>query len=228
MKIEKSPIIITGCARSGTSLIAGAINICGAFGGVMDGPTEYNEKGMFENTHIKERIEKTHLRLIGADPRCQNPLPSTKNMSIPSDWKERVDGTMVKEGYVKGPWFYKSAKACLLWPVWHYAYPKAKWVIVRRRSADIAQSCLDTAFMNAYDNYADWIKWINRHEERWVEMMNAGANVKVIWPERVVHGDYEQIYEVVEWLGLRWKSKEVMDHIEPKLWKSREKAGIKQ
>ena len=34
----KDPILITGCARSGTSMIAGVINICGAFGGDMAGP----------------------------------------------------------------------------------------------------------------------------------------------------------------------------------------------
>ena len=42
----KNPIIITGCARSGTSLTAGVINICGAGGGEMSGATIYNKKGM--------------------------------------------------------------------------------------------------------------------------------------------------------------------------------------
>ena len=58
-------------------------------------------------------------------------------------------------------------------------------------------------------------------------MIHAGLNVKVIWPERMVKGNYEQIYEVIEWLGLSWKGKEVMDFIEPKLWKAKQKMGIK-
>ena len=43
----KEPILITGCARSGTSMVAGIINMSGAFGGVMAGPNKNNQKGNF-------------------------------------------------------------------------------------------------------------------------------------------------------------------------------------
>lgn len=221
-----SPILVTGCARSGTSLIAGIINICGAFGGDMRSGNKFNEKGLFENSAI-QALDKEYLRSIGMDPKGQNPLPNTHTLPIPADWKDRVEGAILKEGYASGPWFYKGARTCLTWPVWDYAFPGAKWVIVRRRSADIASSCLKTSFMNAYSTYEDWIKWINHHEDCFVEMIKAGLNVKVVWPERMVKGNYEQVYELIEWLGLTWKSKEVMDFIEPRLWKSKVKQGIK-
>lgn len=171
-------------------------------------------------------MEKGYLRSINMDPKGQNPLPNTSNMTIPTDWREKIEQMIIEDGYQKGPWFYKGAKACLIWPVWHYAFPNAKWVIVRRRSADIATSCLKTAFMNAYSTHEDWIKWVNHHEKCFVEMIQAGLNVKVIWPERMVKGNYEQVYELIEWLGLDWKSKEVMDFIEPKLWHSKLKQNI--
>ena len=223
---ERSPIIITGCARSGTSMVAGIINICGAFGGDMYGPNKSNQKGMFENKAIREGLVKPFLRNIGADPKGQSPLPDVFNLAIPSHWKNSVNEIMVREGYKDGAWFYKDAKACLMWPVWNYAYPNAKWIIVRRRSADIAQSCLQTAFMNAYPDYEGWIKWINQHEERFVEMIKAGLNVKVVWPERMVRDNYEQMYETIEWLGLNWAGKEVIDFIEPQLWKAKQKLKL--
>ena len=223
LELEKSPIIITGAARSGTSLIAGVINICGAFGGELYGATAYNKKGMFENPTIRERIGKEYLRSIGMDPKGQLPLPDTSSLQIPSDWRSKVEEVMIKEGYKKGPWFYKGATCCLIWPVWHYAFPNAKWIIVRRRSADIATSCLSTAFMNKYRTHDGWIGWIRHHEAKFVEMIQAGLNVKVVWPERMVKANYEQMNETIEWLGLTWKQKEVMDFIEPKLWKSRKK-----
>ena len=226
MEIERSPILITGCARSGTSMVAGIINMCGAFGGKMFGPNKWNQKGMFENMYIRDQIEKPYLRSIDVDPLGQNPLPETEHLMLPNNWKKQVHEVMIKEGYKDGPWFYKGAKACLIWPVWNYAFPNAKWIIVRRRSADIATSCLKTAFMRAYTEYEDWIKWVNAHEKKWVEMVNAGLNMKIVWPERVIRGDYEQFYEVVEWAGLKWKPKEVMDFIEPKLWKAQQKAGV--
>jgi len=40
-----SPILVVGAARSGTSLVAGIINMSGAFGGVMAGPQKSNQKG---------------------------------------------------------------------------------------------------------------------------------------------------------------------------------------
>lgn len=225
-KIQKAPILVTGCARSGAGMIAGALSICGAFGGALFGTPAINKKGVFENGQIQE-FEKGYLRTIGLDPSGQNPIAVTNELSIPTNWKAQVENIMLSQGYSNGSWFYKSAKACQIWPIWDYAFPDAKWIIVRRRSVDIADSCLGTGYMNKYSTFEDWIKWIQLHEEKFVEMIQAGLNVKQIWPERMVWGNYEQLYEVVEWLGLPWKGQEIMDFIEPKLWKSKQKAGIK-
>lgn len=227
-KIEQSPILITGCARSGTSMVAGAIHRCGAFGGVLTGATKYNQKGQHENAYIRDNVEKKYLNVLGLDPLGQTPLlDHTSTIYIPNKWREWIEDTMIREGYKSGPWYYKGAKACQIWPVWNNAFPNAKWVIVRRRSVDIVDSCLETSFMYKRQTEEEWMDWIHYHEQRFVEMIQAGLNVKQIWPERMVHGNYEQLYEVIEWLGLSWKSQEVMNWIEPKLWKARKKAGIK-
>ena len=226
LEIEQSPILITGCARSGTSLIAGIISICGSFGGNFRGGTKSNQKGMFENAVIQQ-IDKEYLKSIGMDPKGQDPLPNTSNLTIPSDWKQQIERVMLEEGYKKGSWFYKGARNCLTWPVWNYAYPNAKWIIVRRRSLDIVDSCLNTGFMDRYNTEEGWMKWIHHHEEKFVEMIQAGLNVKQIWPERLIKSDYEQLYELIEWLGLPWKSQKVIEFIEPKLWKSKIKAGMR-
>lgn len=223
MKIEKSPILITGAARSGTSLISGVINICGGFGGSMFGPNGNNAKGMFENIKIREKVDKGYLRSINMDPRGQFPLPDTDTLPIPADWRKQVESIILDEGYEGGEWFYKGARSCLFWPVWNYAYPNAKWVIVRRRTADIASSCLSTGFMSYYSEYDGWVKWVNHHEEKFVEMIQSGLNVKQIWPERMIRGDYEQLHELIEWLGLTWREQEVIDFISPKLWKQKKK-----
>lgn len=229
-----APILITGCARSGTSMVAGVINLCGAFGGNMSGPNKNNEKGMFENVHIRNQILKPYLRKLGVDALGQYPLPDVTKLSIPSDWQSRIERVIRDEGYSGGSWMYKGAKACLTWPVWNYAFPNAKWIIVRRRTGDIVSSCIKTNFMRAFQrkqfqqavdvtNERDgWLWWVHQHEKRFVEMINEGLNCKIIWPERMVHGDYTQIYEMVEWLGLEWKS-EVLNFIDPKLWHSRQK-----
>lgn len=232
-----APILITGCARSGTSLIAGIINMCGAFGGKMSGPTHNNAKGMFENARIRNEIVKPYLASIGADRLGQFPLPNPESIVIPPNWGKKIEKVMTEEGYTDGPWMYKGAKLCLHWQVWDYAYPNAKWIIVRRKTPDIINSCIRTGFMAAFNNssnqravgasnmYDGWLWWVHQHEARFTEMIVEGLNCKQIWPERMVDGDYSQIKEMLEWLGLEWDS-EILNFIEPKLWKSRQKQKV--
>jgi hypothetical protein len=133
---------------------------------------------------------------------------------------------------------YKGAKMCLHWPVWNYAFPKAKWIIVRRKTSDIINSCTRTKFMRAFvnqgnqravgakDEHDGWLWWVHEHEKRFVEMIQEGLNVKVIWPQRMVDGDYSEIKEMLEWLGLEWTS-EVTEFMEPKLWHARQNKKLK-
>ena len=229
-----APILITGCARSGTSLIAGSINICGAFGGLMSGPNKSNPKGMFENHRIREQVTKPYLRGLGVDPLGQWPLPDLDKLVIPTDWRRQVEQVFLEEGYLSGPWMYKGAKMVLFWPIWHYAFPNARWVIVRRHKQDIVESCIKTGFMRAFGNSQirnsvgviderdGWTWWVEQHLARFREMQDAGLNIKVVWTERMIQGDYQGLYETIEWLGLEWNSK-VLEFIDPKLWKARRK-----
>lgn len=239
MKAMNSPILITGCARSGTSMVAGIINLCGAFGGDMSGPNSHNAKGMFENAYIRNSIVKPYLRGIGADPLGQYPLPDVNDMVIPNNWQNKIEKVMLDQGYTEGAWFYKGAKICLMWPIWHHAFPDAKWIIVRRKPSDIINSCMRTGFMSAFrsvgkqravgakDEWDGWLWWVHQHEQRFAEMMLEGLNIKVVWPERMIERDYRQIQETIDWLGLEWTN-EIFGFIEPKLWKARQKKTIKK
>jgi hypothetical protein len=230
----QSPILITGAARSGTSLIAGMINRCGAWGGKMSGPNLNNKKGMYENSEIRNNVVKPYLREIGVDPMGQFPLPDPHTMNIPNNWRSMIHSVIGRQGYNGGPWFYKGAKMCLMWPVWQHAFPNAKWVIVRRRTGDIVSSCIKTGFMRAFSdelaqrkvnvqNEADgWKWWVHQHENRFIEMITEGLNVQIVWPERLVYGDYTQLMNTIEWLGLKWNP-EALKFVDEKLWKARKK-----
>ncbi len=211
------PILITGIPRSGTSIVAATIGQCGVFIG------EIFKRSMYENCGIKDRIVKPYFERIGKDPNGQFPLPETKDLSIPVDWKKKVEGIILKQGYDKSvPWMFKSTTMGLIWPVWYNAFPNAKWIIVRRRTGDVIQSCLKTGYMSAFSDEQGWLEWVHEYEKRFVEMIEAGVNCKVIWPERMVMRDYEQMKETLEWLGLQWTD-ELKNFIDPLLWTSRKK-----
>ena len=126
----RSPILITGCARSGTSMTAGIIDLCGAFGGYTLGSSKANKKGFFENGEVRENIIKPFLTLCGADPMGQNPLPDVNKLLDVANLDEAIQDIYSRQGYTGGPWYYKGAKLCLIWPAIHKAFPDAKWIII--------------------------------------------------------------------------------------------------
>lgn len=218
----KSPILITGCARSGTSMTAGILDHCGAFGGKTTPATSWNRKGQFENDEIRENIVKPLMRFNGADPLGQNPLPDINHLMKFNGLRKKIESIFQYSGCDHSTqWYYKGAKMCLLWPTWHEAFPKAKWVVVRRKDEDIVYSCLRTAFMKAFKHAEGWQSWVDEHKKRFVEMIDAGLDVHEIWPSKFVGGDFSEIKALVDVLGLEWQEEAVMDFVDPKLWRGK-------
>ena len=213
-----SPIFVTGVERSGSSIIARIISLCGAFTGLT---TE-----MYENIEVKKLLD-TYYELIGADKKGQRPLPDTKKLLILNNWKQKIEDVIIGGKYHReSPWMLKGSRLCQTWPLWYYAFPNAKWVIVRRRTGDIIDSCLKTGYMTAYKDREGWLEWEHAHEKLFVDMIETGVNCKIVWPERMVTGDYQQIFEMVDWLGLCWNNR-VMSVVDPLLWNSKQRDKTK-
>ncbi len=219
----RAPILITGVPRSGTSMTAGVINLCGAFGGITSGPNMYNRKGMFENGKVREKVIKTYLRSCGLDPLGQNPLPAIDDLKPYPNLREKLVAIIKGQGYEEGPWFYKGAKMTLLWPLFHEAFPGARWIIVRRRDEDIINSCFRCGFMKAYTTSEGWQGWIDHHKRQFETMLkHPDMDVLEFWPEELVRGSLFSIKHVIAELGLVWNQEAVLQFVEPKLWRSKD------
>jgi hypothetical protein len=216
-----SPILLTGIQRSGTTIIAKILSMCGASTGEVT--------GMLEHRAIKAYVNE-YYDLIGADK--QFPLPCTTQIPLPGNWVTAIQ--YFGKFDLELPWMFKSSTNCQIWPVWNHAFPNAKWVIVRRRTGDIVSSCMKTAYMAAFKNPQNrdligvsseqegWLWWVHQHEKLFVEMIEAGLNCKIIWPERMANGDYSQIFEMLEWVGLQWNEK-IVETISAMLYNSKQK-----
>jgi hypothetical protein len=220
-----NPIFVTGAQRSGSSIIARIIKSCGVYVG--------RASEMMENDLIGDFVTQYYSN-INADYKGHFPLPNTKEILIPVNWKKKINSKLGIERVAKREdqlWMYKSNRLCQIWPVWNYAFPNAKWIIVRRKTSDIVQSCLKTAYMNAFEDKEiqkligvdssakGWAWWVHEHEKLFVEMIETGLNCKVIWPERMVDGDYSQIIEMLKWLGLEWNDS-IIPTTKKLLWNS--------
>lgn len=207
------PILITGAPRSGKTMIANIMDICGVFTGEVD--------HMMENTHIRDYMERVYLSQQRCDPHGIIEMPDTVSLPIQRGWKERTETVLLDQGYDdRQKWMYKSHGIAPMWPVWQHAFPNARYIIVRRHTDDIVRSCMQTDYIRGYSDEDGWKMMVRRYEERFVEMISEGLDCKVIWPHRMAHGDYAQIYELLEWLGLPWKTK-ILTEIDPKFWKVR-------
>lgn len=201
-------IFITGAARSGTSLTTRIMQAHGCFLG--DRPDRINP--LYENVDVRERVIKPYLKSIGADPLGQNPLPDTDNLTAPPDFRSRVDGFVG----TREPRAYKCAKATLIWPVFHSAYPEAKWIIVRRDKQKIADSCVRTNFMRAYETHREWERWVEEHEKRF-EKMRAELDAIETWPDSYIE-DPASFALVAAHCGLRFSEEAVRKSIDRIKW----------
>lgn len=208
----KSPILITGCPRSGKTMIAEILSMCGVYSGEVN--------NMKENVVINNLI---HEYLKGINEVAEDPQQNILSIPIPGNWKEMIENVILSGDYNNEKWFYKSHLIALTWPIWNYAFSNAKYILVRRRTADVVNSCLSTGYLKHYSDREGWLNMIHKYEERFVQMISEGANVKVIWPERMVNGDYGQIFELMEWLNIPWNSS-ILSKIDPKFGKVRKLA----
>lgn len=213
-------------------MVAGLIDTMGAFGGTLVGAHPLNPKGFFENRHIRQEIVKPYLTSIGADPLGQDPLPDIfavlRSLEVEdADHEVRLrygfTSTMIDEGYEGGPVYYKGAKMCLVWPLWHAAFPKARWIIVRRPTEDIIASCIRTNFMRAHGtDKAAWRGWVKHHEDRFQEMMAPanGLDCREIKSNEVAAGNFSELSGIVRSLGLDWLEDQADRFLVPGAWHS--------
>lgn len=210
-------------------MTAGVIGLCGGLGGDMFGPNKNNKKGMFENKIIREGICKPYLRRINADPMGQFPLPDisvvlndARHEGFVEKWRNIVLcalSSQITES--EAVWFYKGAKMCLFWPLWHAAFPEAYWILVQRSESELIRSCMRTSFMRAHRTQEGWAEWVKEHKRRFSEMKNSGMNLKEVWPEKVVDGNLQEFRDMINWLDMEFKEEEIRSFIDPHLWRSR-------
>lgn len=221
------PIFITGCPRSGTSIIANIIHLHGVYSGdVHKDPTPWNATGMYENPRIRNKVAKEYLRSIGADPLGQNPLPDRRQkIELDPDFKEKVLGILSSEGWDgERQWYLKEAKMALMWEQWAWAFPDAQWVLVRRNINDIVTSCMKTPFMSRRKKVTDWRAWVQYHYKRFAEM-KSDLDVVEVWPDKLRKADFTEISKALIHLELKRPSSQqiVMDVFNGNHWHHTEK-----
>jgi len=216
-----TPIFVLGLPRSGTSMIAGSLGICGAWTGstVPGGGTE-NPKGFFEHASIREHVIKKILKDLGYDPLGVRKLPPVDLQIEVSGLTGIIKTIIEKDGYKNDkPWLLKDAKLTLLWPMFKKAFPDATWLVVKRDEEGFINSCLRTSFMKHHSQDRDfWKNFAEEYRARIDALIASGANVLEISSPEVISGNFDHLREVVSRLGLVFKEDELKEFISPDYW----------
>lgn len=180
------PIVVTGCARSGTSMIAGLLHLHGMWVGRCRQADERNPKGFFENKRINKLL------------RNDGDLTSR-------NFEYAVKRILRREGYRGGYWVVKHG-VTPHWHVWDRLNPH--WVLVRREPGQI--------FLSQIFN-CKRVENIKR-QTRIMDEIKARRNGHDIHPEKIVHGDYEEIEHFMGPLGLAFSPTIAEEFVEKELW----------
>jgi hypothetical protein len=212
------PIIITGVPRSGTSLIAGIFNRCGAFIGKTCGATGWNKKGQFEHEAVR-RIIKEGLTIGGFDPRGQINLPPREYTPYIDDLKIRINQIFCEEGYISGEWLFKEPKTLLIWRALHKVFPNAHWIITRRPVEGIVKSCHRVGFINKLRTSEEIRTWVGQQLEFIGDLTSCdNANTTEVWSNKIIAGDYTEIENAVTKVGLPFNKDIVKLFIDEELY----------
>lgn len=200
-------ILITGIPRSRTSLTAAILDKCGAdFGNPKDfkPANKYNPLGYYEHKGLIKKLVNPYWSKIGFHPLDRVNMPSKKDVMPDSDWGAKFKTIMGTKKYNIA---VKEPKLCLYWEVWHYAFPDAKWILVRRPRAEVMESISNrTPWMKNTLTEQEYNTYIDHHLKRMAELKSE-ANCFEVHTDQFIAGNFDEIKQCVKWCGLTWNDK---------------------
>jgi hypothetical protein len=137
-----SPICIIGMHRSGTSMVAQLLNLCGLNLGPEDkllGPSPNNAMGHFEHTGFLE-IDDGLLKHFGGS--WDNPPILNSGWEKDPSLRYLVEKaeTLVETFADKAPWGWKEPRTTFLLPFWQKLLPDLRYIICIRNPLEVARS----------------------------------------------------------------------------------------
>jgi hypothetical protein len=216
------PILITGLPRSGTSMVAGLFDTCGAWTGTTIPGNAANPRGYFEHAIIREEVTKKILKKLGHGPLGVISLPPL-NLTMKVDGLCTIISDIIqRDGYDgESPWLYKDAKMSLIWPAFEKAFPEAQWIIVNRDTEAVIDSCLRTPFMaqHSSDRYF-WESFAAAYQQRLDRLANNVQSVISLQSDDILAGNYQSLAKVIRQCGLVFSEDETNAFVCNDYWHS--------
>src|SRR5437867_9039357 len=136
------PICIAGMHRSGTSMIARVLNLCGLHLGRADDlipPGPDNAEGFWEHRHFVA-INDALLAAFGGTWDAPPPLPLGWHKDPKLTPAYRRAGELIREFRGSSGWGWKDPRNSLTLPFWRHLLPDVQVVVCLRNPLEVAAS----------------------------------------------------------------------------------------
>jgi len=210
--IRQDPIFIAGPPRTGTTMLAGLLNIHGVWVGrarTTNFPETNCDFGS-ENLDIKDLMKAKGMEASYKNWNTPFP-PQVKHWY---DLKDSVEVFIPDDT----PWLVKTTWVLVFFSFWMEAYPKARWIFTKRSIEAIQDS------MNRHPT-------MKRHPEKqkrgYIEALQArqnkvgrlATNSFVLDINKMVNKDEEEITSLFTFLKIPIKWEETLNWIKPEMMK---------
>lgn len=195
------PIFVTGCPRSGSSMVAATLAACGAFVGKVGNPRN-PRRCSFENHAVNDNLRR-QVRRMGYDPKVHTIFPPSHQVPRMPWLQEWLVREFQYQGHKGERWLVKHALLAVFWSEYQRSFPNARWVIVRRDVGSLVQSCMATRYMDTFTDPSKWLQWVEWYQSRLNLVCSNTIHIQV-WPTKMLHGQLDEIQKVVAFCGLPW------------------------
>ncbi len=161
----KAPVCITGMHRSGTSLVARLLNLCGLQLGPADQllpPGEGNPQGFWENREMDRITEGLLAQLADGWDFLLPPFPdgweSSPGITPYREQAHRQIAVLARQQ----PWGWKDPRASLVLPFWRSLLPDLQVVICLRHPAEVNASLKKRVGSSDSLNFNLWQRYYER------------------------------------------------------------------
>jgi len=216
----ESPIFVTGIPRSGLSMVAGVVGLCGAWIGQTVPGSEIDPAGFFEHHRIREEIVKKLLEEVGADPYGIHDLPKLEDIRPFRRFKFAIRRILESEGYrFDRRWMFKECKLSLTWPVFVEAFPDASWLIVNNDPEAVVKLCLNSSFMRKNSVDPDfWATFVSAYQERLTELKTTAKQVFELDARKINAGQLGELQSAIQQTGLNFSEANVALFATSEFW----------
>ncbi len=216
----KAPVCITGMHRSGTSLVARLLNLCGLQLGPADQilpPGEGNPQGFWENREMDRITEDLLARLAdGWDfllPPFPNGWESSPNSAPYREQARRQIAVLARQQ----PWGWKDPRASLVLPFWRSLLPDLRVVICLRHPAEVNASLKKRVGSSDSFNFNLW----QRYYERLLATTAESERLFTHYDMYFLDPDLE-VRRLLNWLGWSATDEDIRRAVEAVVPESRE------